>query len=77
MDIAHAVYEDMFEFESRWYRLGGGPSEEINSRFGMNDRTFFEHMHDVVDSHEELDRLAPRDAEVMRAVVRRRLWLAR
>lgn len=77
METATAAQKDMFEFESRWYRLGGGPSEEIYSQFGMSDRAFFEQLHTLVDSDEALDRLGPRDAEVMRAVIRRRLWLAR
>lgn len=76
MDTANAVHEDMFEFATRWYRLGGGPSDEIHSRFGMRDRTFFGQLNDMVNN-QDFDTLAPRDAEVMRAVIRRRLWLAR
>lgn len=67
----------MIEFESRWFRLGGGPSEEIYSRFGMNDQDFFGHVDHLISAGTVLDEIAPRDVEVMKAVIRRRLWLAR
>lgn len=77
MDAANTTQQDMLKFEARWFRLGGGPSNEIYSRFGMNDRAFFSEMNDLLSAEDYLDEIAPRDAEVMRAVIRRRLWLAR
>lgn len=76
MREAESIVHDMVEFEARWYRYGGGPSAEIYTQFGMDERTFFERLNTVVESSTALEALAPNDAEVMRAVIRRRLWLA-
>lgn len=76
MEEVDSMQDDMVEFESRWFRFGGGPSDEIYTRFGMTDRVFFERMNELMVADQGLDHVAPKDAEVMRAVIRRRLWLA-
>ncbi|HEY9313787.1 DUF3263 domain-containing protein [Williamsia sp.] len=72
----NAIDQEMLEFEERWFRFGGGPSDEIFTRFGMTDRTFFGAMETLMGREYALDQVAPGDVEVMRAVIRRRLWLA-
>lgn len=75
--LEHKMLEhEMLEFEARWFRLGGGPSHEILSRFGMTDRAFFGEVGALMDERRALDYFSPRDTEVLRAVIRRRLWLA-
>ncbi|WP_237340910.1 DUF3263 domain-containing protein [Williamsia soli] len=69
--------DEMLDFESKWYRLGGGPSEEIHDRFGMSDRTFFKELNDLMSDGARFDDIAPDELAGMRAVIRRRLWLAR
>ncbi|PXW28767.1 UNVERIFIED_CONTAM: uncharacterized protein DUF3263 [Williamsia faeni] len=76
MSETDALKHEMLEFEARWFRLGGGPSHEILSRFGMTDRTFFAEIDALMDERRALDHFTPRDTEVIRAVIRRRLWLA-
>ncbi len=39
-----ALENEMLEFPARWFRLGGGPSHEILTQFGMTNRTFFTEM---------------------------------
>ncbi|PYE18073.1 uncharacterized protein DUF3263 [Williamsia limnetica] len=68
---------EMLDFESKWYRLGGGPSEEIHDRFGMSDRDFFTELNDLVSGADLFDDIAPDELAMMRGVIRRRLWLAR
>jgi hypothetical protein len=74
---AGSKLEQMFDFESRWFRLGGGPSDEIHDRFGMSDRAFFGEMNDALSRADIPDSVDPREADLMRPVIRRRLWLAR
>jgi hypothetical protein len=76
METSSSTEEQILEFEARWYRLGGGPSDEIYSRFGMTDRDFFGRVDHLISTGRALDEIAPRDVEVMKAVIRRRLWLA-
>lgn len=74
---AGSKLQAMLDFEEKWYRLGGGPSEEIHDRFGMSDRTFFTEMNDLMSDADRIDGIGPDELATMRAVVRRRLWLAR
>ncbi|MGC4932278.1 DUF3263 domain-containing protein [Gordonia sp. DT30] len=68
--------QQMIDFESSWYSLGGGSSREINEQFGLSDRDFFAELNQIVSA------APPRgmtNAELrrMREVIRRRLWMAR
>jgi hypothetical protein len=77
MKTAGSRLEQMFDFESRWYRLGGGPSAEIHERFGMSDRVFFGEMDEALSRADVPESVDPREADKMHPVIRRRLWLAR
>lgn len=59
MATTRALEEQTIEFESQWYRLGGGPSEEIYSRFGMNDQDFFGHIDNLISAGAVLDEIVP------------------
>ncbi|MBA4021798.1 MAG: hypothetical protein C0482_05495 [Gordonia sp.] len=74
---AGSKLDEMVDFEAKWYRLGGGPSDEIHDRFGMSDRTFFTELNDLMSDGAQFGEIAPEELAVMRAVIRRRLWLAR
>jgi hypothetical protein len=76
MQASQATDQEILEFETRWFRLGGGPSDEIYERFGMTDRDFFGQVDHLISTGRTLDEIAPGDVEVMKAVIRRRLWLA-
>lgn len=66
--------QQMLDFETSWYPLGGGSSREIREQFGLSDRDFFGEVDRIMSddppalTHAQLNR--------MRSVVRRRLWMA-
>lgn len=68
--------QEMLQFETSWYSLGGGSSRQIIEQFGLSDRDFFSEVDRLVDTDppEALSRVELRR---MREVIRRRLWMAR
>lgn len=65
----------MLEFESSWYRLGGGSSDEISRRFGLSDRDFFDEV-DRLLTDAPPAALSASQVSQMHSVVRRRRWMA-
>lgn len=73
MDIRQ---REMLDFETRWYRMGGGSSSAIVERFGLTDRDFFTEVDRIV-ADDPPTGLSVSELRRMRSVVRRRLWMAR
>ncbi|MGU3292352.1 DUF3263 domain-containing protein [Williamsia sp. M5A3_1d] len=78
MGRATGQFDDdrLVQFELGWFQRGGGPSEAIRAQFGLGDVEFFTRLRSQLDSG-DTGALPPRVAEQMRAVCRKRLWLAR
>ncbi|WP_299575805.1 DUF3263 domain-containing protein [uncultured Williamsia sp.] len=68
-------------FELGWFQRGGGPAEAIREQFGIGDVEFFHRLSEYLDSTIERpgvdEALPPHVVEKMKAVCRKRLWLAR
>lgn len=71
-----AKQQQMVDFETHWFALGGGSSHEITEQFGLTDRDFFAEVSGLVDS-EPPSTLSNSELRRMRQVIRRRLWMAR
>ncbi|WP_172652415.1 hypothetical protein [Rhodococcus opacus] len=65
----------MVTFALRWFPHGGGPAEEIIAVFGMDTGEFFRCLHAQLHPNPPTP-LRPAIVEKMKAVARRRLWLA-
>ncbi|MFT4125252.1 MAG: DUF3263 domain-containing protein [Gordonia sp. (in: high G+C Gram-positive bacteria)] len=68
--------QQMLDFETSWYSLGGGSSREITEQFGLSDRDFFTEVKELVDA-DPPSTLTSSELRRMREVIRRRLWMAR
>ena len=68
--------QQMLQFETNWYPLGGGSSREIGEQFGLSDRDFFSEVGRLVET-EPPEALSGSELRRMREVIRRRLWMAR
>ncbi|MGV9711339.1 DUF3263 domain-containing protein [Gordonia sp. NPDC003424] len=68
--------QQMIDFETSWYQLGGGSSKVIVERFGLNDRDFFSEVDRIV-TDDPPSSLTSAELRRMRSVIRRRLWMAR
>ncbi|MCP2160600.1 DUF3263 domain-containing protein [Williamsia serinedens] len=69
----------LLAFELGWFQRGGGPSEKIREEFGIGDAEFFHRLNEYLDesvAHRD-EALPPHVVEKMKAVCRKRLWLAR
>lgn len=67
--------QEMLEFETEWYPLGGGSSSAIVERFGLTDRDFFAEVDRIVNDFPP-DTMSVSELRRLRGVVRRRLWMA-
>ncbi|GAA2052328.1 hypothetical protein GCM10009722_07180 [Williamsia deligens] len=71
----------LLEFELGWFQRGGGPTDKIREEFGMGDVEFFHRLREYLDNPaERVDdggTLPAHVVEQMKAVCRKRLWLAR
>ncbi|ANS26292.1 DUF3263 domain-containing protein [Rhodococcus opacus] len=65
---------ELVDFERRWYRLGGGPADDIETEFGLPPATFFRRLEDLLET-DPPETLTPSEASAMLRVCRRRLWL--
>ena len=68
--------QQMIQFETDWYSLGGGSSRQIVEEFGLTDRDFFSQVDRLVDT-DPPSGLTAAELRRMRQVIRRRLWMAR
>ena len=68
--------QEMLQFETSWYSLGGGSSRQIIEQFGLSDRDFFSEVDRLVDT-DPPEVLSRAELRRMREVIRRRLWMAR
>ncbi|ACY21732.1 hypothetical protein Gbro_2491 [Gordonia bronchialis DSM 43247] len=68
--------QEMLQFETSWYSLGGGSSRQIIEQFGLSDRDFFSEVDRLVDT-DPPEALSRAELRRMREVIRRRLWMAR
>ncbi|MFW0794795.1 DUF3263 domain-containing protein [Gordonia sp. CPCC 205515] len=68
--------QQMLDFETNWYSLGGGSSKAIVEQFGLNDRDFFSQVNRIVED-EPPATLTKSELTRMQSVIRRRLWMAR
>lgn len=68
--------QQMIDFETSWYALGGGSSSAISERFGLSDREFFGEVDRMVTDDPPAT-LSSGELRRMRGVIRRRLWMAR
>ncbi|RYE38038.1 MAG: hypothetical protein EOP24_47895 [Hyphomicrobiales bacterium] len=75
MTVGAARVNRMVAFEVRWCALGGGPAETIMADFGMDAAAFFRHLAEYLELSPPTP-LRPDLLERMKAVARRRLWLA-
>ncbi|MBJ7290394.1 hypothetical protein [Williamsia sp.] len=70
------IDDDLIGFELGWFQHGGGPAEQIREQFGLGDVEFFTRLRSRLD--ESADGSMPAHVvEQMKAVCRKRLWLAR
>lgn len=67
--------QQMVDFETSWYALGGGASSQITERFGLTDHEFFAQVDELVKSSPP-DTLSRSQLGHMREVIRSRLWMA-
>lgn len=67
--------QQMLDFETNWYTLGGGSSSEITEQFGLSDRDFFTEVDRLVDTSPPAS-LSSTELRRMRRVIRHRLWMA-
>jgi hypothetical protein len=71
----------LLAFELGWFERGGGPSAAIREEFGIGDVEFFHRLSEYLDDtvhRPDADEALPRHVvEKMKAVCRKRLWLAR
>jgi hypothetical protein len=70
-----AAVNRMVAFELRWSAYGGGPAEAIMADFGMDAVSFFRQLAAYLESSPPTP-LRPDLVARMKAVARRRLWLA-
>ncbi|MBD0862418.1 hypothetical protein IA539_14505 [Gordonia sp. zg691] len=68
--------QQMVQFETNWYSLGGGSSRQIVEEFGLDDRDFFSEVSRLVAT-DPPTALTAAELRRMREVIRRRLWMAR
>lgn len=76
MTVDNNKQQQMIDFETSWYALGGGSSREITEQFGLSDRDFFAEVNQLVDASPPSG-LSNAELRRMRQVIRRRLWMAR
>ncbi|GAB26057.1 hypothetical protein GOPIP_091_00500 [Gordonia polyisoprenivorans NBRC 16320 = JCM 10675] len=76
MTVINNKQQQMIDFETSWYTLGGGSSREITEQFGLTDRDFFAQVDQLVDEAPPSG-LSNSELRRMRQVIRRRLWMAR
>lgn len=71
--IKKVVPEDeLLAFATQWARYGGGPSDLIRDRFGIDETEFFTRILDVTEQGG-----SGHDVQELRRVARQRLWLKR
>lgn len=71
-----ARQQQILDFGTSWFALGGGSSQQIDERFGMSDRDFFTELDRLVADSPPTS-LTKGELRRMRDVIRRRLWMAR
>lgn len=70
----------MIDFALRWVNHGGGPDEAIQSAFGVSTQSFYRSVLDILDRNPgsvfgEFG-LSPVMVTRIKAIARRRIWLA-
>ncbi len=55
MTVINNKQQQMIDFETSWYTLGGGSSREITEQFGLTDRDFFAQVDQLVDEARRAD----------------------
>ncbi len=74
--IKRMIDDDLIGFELGWFQHGGGPAAKIREEFGLGDVEFFTRLRSRLDASDD-DSMPPHVVEQMKAVCRKRLWLAR
>ncbi len=70
------VDDELIGFELGWFQHGGGPAEKIREEFGVGAVEFFTQLRSRLDEIPD-NSMSPHVIEEMKAVCRKRLWLAR
>ncbi|GGF34144.1 hypothetical protein [Williamsia phyllosphaerae] len=70
------IDDDLIGFELGWFQHGGGPAEKIREQFGLGDVEFFTRLRSRLDESAD-GSMSVQVVEQMKAVCRKRLWLAR
>ncbi|MBT0566598.1 hypothetical protein [Williamsia sp. CHRR-6] len=73
---SRATHDELIDFGLGWFQRGGGPAEAIRERFGLSEREYFTQLRHRLDGI-DTDEVPRRVVEQMKAVCRKRLWLAR
>ncbi|MGZ8179051.1 DUF3263 domain-containing protein [Williamsia sp. SKLECPSW1] len=69
----------LLAFELGWFQRGGGPAEAIREQFGIGDVEFFHRLSEYLEETAPSGdgQLPAHVVDKMKAVCRKRLWLAR